>query len=315
MLACSFLHALLALQPMAGLRLMVHDKGLTGTGMSASEQNIAPGLWVVATPIGNLADLSARAQQVLAGVSLIAAEDTRVSRHLLSHISCNTPLRALHEHNENKVLPELLQRLREGEALALISDAGTPLISDPGYRLVRAAQEHGLVVYPVPGPCALVAALSVAGLPTDRFHFEGFLPAKAAARRTRLQALADYPHTLVVYESSHRLVATLQDLSVVMGANRDVCLCRELTKRFETVRRAPVAELAAWVGADSDQQKGEMVLVIAGAEIAQAEVVSAAARQLFRTLREHLPPSKAARIAADTFQCSRKALYREVESE
>lgn len=271
---------------------------------------ISAGLWVVATPIGHLDDITARAVQVLRSVDRIAAEDTRVSAQLLAHFGIRKPLSALHEHNEARVVPALVAALARGERVALVSDAGTPLISDPGYRLVRAAQDAGITVIPAPGPSALVTALSVAGMATDRFHFEGFLPAKAAARRQRLQQLSDYPHTLVFYESAHRVSESLADMCEVLGDEREACLCRELTKRFETVRRMPLQALKDWVAQDSDQRRGELVLVLAGHQ-PQPHEIPAAARQLFAKLREELPPGKAARIVADHFQCSRRDLYQQ----
>ncbi len=193
------------------------------------------GLYVVATPIGNLEDISYRAVRLLSEVDLIAAEDTRHSRVLLSHYDIATPMQALHEHNEAQVEGRILERIGEGQAIALISDAGTPLISDPGYLLVRAAREAGLPVYAVPGPSAITAALSVAGLPPDRFAFEGFLPTKAAARKKKLQALCHETRTLVFFESSHRIEAAVADMTEIFGGQRLVALCRELTKKFETV--------------------------------------------------------------------------------
>src|SRR5690242_12028000 len=223
-------------------------------------------LFVVATPIGNLADLSARAREILSGVDLIAAEDTRHSAALLAQFGIATRTLALHEHNEREKSAELVHRLREGAQIALISDAGTPLVSDPGYRLVRAAREAGIAVSPVPGACAAIAALSVAGLPSDRFVFEGFLPAKAAARRAHLQTLMTEMRTLIFYESSHRIVEALEDLVVVFGGERRAVLARELTKLFETVLDGALAELAARVNTDSNQQRGEFVLLVAGAD-------------------------------------------------
>ncbi|HHO68310.1 MAG TPA: 16S rRNA (cytidine(1402)-2'-O)-methyltransferase, partial [Gammaproteobacteria bacterium] len=205
----------------------------------SSESAPAAGtLFVVATPIGNLGDMTPRGVEVLQQADLIAAEDTRHSRRLAEHFGIATPMLALHEHNERSVAARLVERLRQGESIALISDAGTPLISDPGYQLVRAAREAGVPVVPVPGASALVAALSVAGLPTDRFVFEGFLPPRQAARRKRLEALKDEPRTLVFYESSHRIVDSLNDLKDVFGPGRQALLARELTKAFETTLSA-----------------------------------------------------------------------------
>src|SRR5690606_27013910 len=222
-------------------------------------------LHVVATPIGNLGDLSPRAGGVLGSVAAICAEDTRHTRQLLAQIGVSTPLLALHEHNEDALAPRLVARLQAGESLALVSDAGTPLVSDPGFRLVRAAREAGIRVSPVPGPCALVAALSVAGRASDRFAFEGFLPAKGAARRERLAALAGETRTLIFYESSHRIEAMLADAAAAFGDDRRAVLARELTKLFETVLDGSLAALHARVVADPDQRKGEFVVVVEGA--------------------------------------------------
>ncbi len=266
-------------------------------------------LWVVATPIGNLGDLSPRAREVLAQVALVAAEDTRHSAPLLAQCGVQAPLWALHEHNEQAQAARIVARLRAGEDVALISDAGTPLVSDPGYRLVRAAREAGCEVSPVPGPCAAIAALSVAGIASDRFVFEGFLPARAAARRERLQALAGETRTLIVYESSHRIVEALADACAVLGGGREAALARELTKRFETVIAAPLDRIHARVLADSDQQRGEFVLVVAGADGGDEAALLAEGRRVFALLREELPPARAARLAAAISGAPRKALY------
>lgn len=265
-------------------------------------------LHVVATPIGNLADISARALQVLAGVGAICAEDTRHTRQLLSHHGIERPLVALHEHNEAAQAEALVERLRQGESLALVSDAGTPLISDPGFRLVRAAREAGLRVSPVPGPSAVIAALSVAGLPSDRFCFEGFLPAKPAARRERLSRLAAEPRTLVFYESAHRIEACLADLVAVFGETRRAAVARELTKLFETVIDGTLAALAERVAADANQRKGEFVVIVEGVGD-EAEGRLAEGRRLYAKLCEHLAPSQAARLAAELSGAPRKALY------
>ncbi|WP_028916455.1 16S rRNA (cytidine(1402)-2'-O)-methyltransferase [Pseudoxanthomonas sp. J35] len=265
-------------------------------------------LHVVATPIGNLGDLSPRAQQVLREVAAICAEDTRRSAQLLGHFGIGTPLLALHEHNEQQVAERLVARLLAGESLALISDAGTPLVSDPGYRLVRAARQAGVRVSPVPGPSALIAALSVAGLPSDRFAFEGFLPAKASARRERLAALAGEPRTLVFYESAHRIDESLADLRAAFGDGRPAVLARELTKLFETVLDGDLAGLHERVLADADQRKGEFVLVVQGVgEDADAKL--AEGRRVHAILAKQLPPSAAARLAAEITGAPRKALY------
>ena len=267
-------------------------------------------LWVVATPIGNLDDLSARARAVLGSVAVIAAEDTRHTRHLLQHFGVTTPLLALHEHNEDGMIAGLLARLDAGEDLALVSDAGTPLISDPGFRLVRAARAAGLRVAPVPGPAALIAALCVAGLPSERFVFEGFLPAKAAARQQRLAELAGEARTLVFYEAPHRLEATLTDLAAAFGSDRQAALARELTKLHETVISATLGDLIARVAADADQRRGEIVLIVGGND-AQAAQALAEGRRLYALLRGELAPARAARIAAEFSGAPRRALYAE----
>jgi 16S rRNA (cytidine1402-2'-O)-methyltransferase len=265
-------------------------------------------LFVVATPIGNLGDLSPRALDTLKTVAAICAEDTRHTRQLLAHFGVDKPLVALHEHNEGDAAAPLVARLLAGESLALVSDAGTPLVSDPGFRLVRAAREAGIAVSPVPGASALVTALSVAGLPSDRFIFEGFLPAKANARRERLAALASEPRTLIFYESSHRIEEALDDAVVAFGAERRAVVARELTKLFETVLDGTLAELAQRVGADPNQRKGEFVLLVQGAgEDVDAKVVEG--RRLYAKLSEHLPPSTAAKLAAELSGAPRKALY------
>ncbi|AKC87279.1 16S rRNA (cytidine(1402)-2'-O)-methyltransferase [Pseudoxanthomonas suwonensis] len=265
-------------------------------------------LHVVATPIGNLGDLSPRAQQVLREVAAVCAEDTRRSGQLLAHFGIATPLLALHEHNEQQLAERLVARLLAGESLALVSDAGTPLVSDPGYRLVRAARAAGVKVSPVPGPSALIAALSVAGLPSDRFAFEGFLPAKASARRERLAALAGEPRTLVFYESAHRIEESLADLRAAFGDERPAVLARELTKLFETVLDGTVADLHARVVADADQRKGEFVLVVQGVA-EDADATLAEGRRVHAILAKQLPPSAAAKLAAEITGAPRKALY------
>ena len=265
-------------------------------------------LHVVATPIGNLGDLSPRARQVLAEVAAICAEDTRRSGQLLAHFGIATPLLALHEHNEQQLAQRLVARLLAGDSLALVSDAGTPLVSDPGYRLVQAARAAGIRVSPVPGPCALIAALSVAGLPSDRFAFEGFLPAKASARRERLAALAGETRTLVFYESAHRIEESLADLCAAFGGERPAVLARELTKLFETVLDGTLANLQSRVQADPDQRKGEFVLVVQGmGEDADAKL--AEGRRVHAILARQLPPSAAAKLAAEITGAPRKALY------
>jgi 16S rRNA (cytidine1402-2'-O)-methyltransferase len=265
-------------------------------------------LWVVATPIGHREDFSERAVESLRVVAVIAAEDTRHSRPLLVHHGIATPLIALHEHNERDAVDAIVRRLLSGESVALISDAGTPLISDPGFRLVRAARAAGIRCIPVPGACAAIAALSVAGLPSDRFVFEGFLPAKAAARRSRLQELAGDARTVIFYESSHRVAESLADMRDIFGGEREAVLARELTKMFETVIGEPLKDLAARVVADPDQQRGEHVILVAGrGEEANAKL--AEGQRIFAILRDELPPAKAARLAAAISGAPRKLLY------
>ena len=267
------------------------------------------GLYVVATPIGNLEDISYRAVRVLTGVDLIAAEDTRHSRVLLAHYGITTPMQALHEHNEAQVAGRMLERIAAGEAIALISDAGTPLISDPGYRLVRAARETDLPVFALPGPSAVTTALSVAGLPPDRFAFEGFLPSKAVARRKRLETLAHETRTLVFFESSHRIEAAIGDIAEIFGPGRLAAVCRELTKKFETVMRAPLAEISERIAADKNQTKGEFVVVIEGYEGSEGESM-VVALNMASALLEYLPASQAARVAAKLNDVSRRDVYK-----
>jgi 16S rRNA (cytidine1402-2'-O)-methyltransferase len=268
----------------------------------------AGGLYVVSTPIGNLGDISARALETLRTVDLICAEDTRHTRQLLAHFGIERPLQALHEHNEAAQAAALVARMQAGERMALVSDAGTPLLSDPGFRLVRAAREAGLTVSPVPGASALLAALAVSGLPCDRFCFEGFLPAKGAARRERLAVLSSEVRTLVCYESAHRISETLDDCVTVFGGERPAALARELTKLFETVLTGTLQDVRTRVQSDPDQRRGEFVLMIAGVD---DDLVARTleGRRLYARLAEHLPPAKAARLAAELSGAPRKVLY------
>jgi 16S rRNA (cytidine1402-2'-O)-methyltransferase len=265
-------------------------------------------LFVVATPIGNLGDLSPRALDALRTAGAVCAEDTRRTRQLLAHFGLDKPLVALHEHNEAQLADALVARLQAGEVLALVSDAGTPLVSDPGFRLVRAARAAGVRVSPLPGPCAFVAALSVAGLPSDRFVFEGFLPAKAAARRERLQRLAGEPRTLAFYESAHRIEEALADMATAFGGDRPAVLARELTKLYETVLDGTLDALRARVASDPDQRRGEFVVLVQGAGD-DADARAAEGRRLYAKLATHLPPSTAAKLAAELSGAPRKALY------
>lgn len=270
-------------------------------------------LFIVATPIGNLSDFSPRGLDTLRGVAAICAEDTRRTGQLLSHFGIDKALVALHEHNEEALAQRVVARLVAGESLALVSDAGTPLVSDPGYRLVRAARAAGIAVSPIPGACAAIAALSVAGLPSDRFVFEGFLAAKASARRERLARLAGETRTLVFYESSHRIADSLADMRDAFGDARPAVLARELTKLFETVLDGTLAELHVRVEADDNQRKGEFVLIVQGAGD-DADAQLAEGRRVYSMLNEHLPPSTAAKLAAEITGAPRKALYGMKES-
>ena len=274
-------------------------------GMAA----VKPGtLYVVATPIGNLSDISARAREVLSEVSAICAEDTRHTKSMLQAYSIDKPLIALHEHNESDIAWKLVERLKTGDSLALVSDAGTPLVSDPGYRLVREVREAGFPVSPIPGACAAIAALSVAGIPSDRFCFEGFLPAKSSGRRERLQNLAREPRTLVFYESSHRIEESLADFVAIFGADREAAVARELTKLFETVLGNTLGGLLEKVQQDENQRKGEFVIIVRGCED-DTGVALAEGQRLYAKLVEHMKPSQAAKLAAELSGAPRKALY------
>jgi len=268
-------------------------------------------LYIVATPLGNLGDMTPRAVTVLREVDLIAAEDTRHSTPLLRHFAIATPITSLHEHNEAQRIAALLDRLESGQSLALISDAGTPLVSDPGYLLVREARARGLRVSPVPGPSALVAALSVAGLPVDRFVFEGFLPARSGPRRARLGALAGESRTLAFYESPHRIRETLADMASVLGGGREAVLARELTKIHETVRGGALAELVELLERDPDQRRGEFVILVHGApeQAGGDEREGELERQLAVLLRE-LPLKQAVQLAVKLTGRRRNEVYR-----
>ncbi|MFP4208496.1 MAG: 16S rRNA (cytidine(1402)-2'-O)-methyltransferase [Wenzhouxiangella sp.] len=268
-------------------------------------------LWVVATPIGNLQDLSGRAAELLARVPVIAAEDTRVSVRLLDRQRGTVQMVALNEHSEVRQIDDLLARLAEGLDVALVSDAGTPLISDPGYRLVCAAHAAGIQVSPVPGPCAAIAALSVAGLPSDHFWFEGFLPARTSARRRRLETLDALPATLIFYVPARDLVAVLDDCVATLGEDRPAALARELTKLHETVRHAPLAELLAFCRADANQARGEAVLLVGGAQHEPRAAVDPHA--LARELAAELAPSRAAGMLARLTHLSRREAWALIE--
>ncbi len=275
-----------------------------------SQSNSTTGvLYVVATPIGNLADMVPRAVEILQSVTLIAAEDTRHSARLLSHFSISTPCIAYHDHSDNQRTESIVDRVAAGESVALISDAGTPLVSDPGYRLVRTARDRGLTVVPVPGACAMVAALSASGLPSDRFSFEGFPPAKTHARRNWLDALAAERRTLIFYEAPHRVLACLQDMEAVFGPEREAVLARELTKTFETIQGGPLAELVEFVAGDSNQQRGEIVLLVSGAPDRAEEGLDSEAERVMGILLEDLPVKQAAALGSKITGVKKNQLY------
>jgi 16S rRNA (cytidine1402-2'-O)-methyltransferase len=270
-------------------------------------------LYVVATPIGNLGDLSARARQTLESCALIAAEDTRRTGALLTHFQISTPMTSLHEHNERRRAEEIVARIADGADVALVSDAGTPGISDPGYDLVHACAAAGIEVIAIPGPCALVAALSIAALPTDRFCFEGFLPARRPARRARLAELKSEPRTLVLYESPHRVSETLEDCAEALGGERRAAAAREITKVHETLYRGSLAELAARALAEAEFKRGELVLVIAGAPPATAAGADGHGGALDRVLAPllaELPLKQAAQLAAQIASVRHNEAYR-----
>ncbi|QTF10263.1 16S rRNA (cytidine(1402)-2'-O)-methyltransferase [Brenneria izadpanahii] len=266
-------------------------------------------LYIVPTPIGNLGDITQRALDVLRRVDLIAAEDTRHTGLLLQHFAINARLFALHDHNEQQKADSVLAKLQEGQSIALVSDAGTPLINDPGYHLVRRCREAGIRIVPLPGACAAITALSAAGLPSDRFCYEGFLPAKTKARKDTLRALQEEPRTLIFYESTHRLLESLLDITEVLGAQRYVVLAREITKTWESIHGAPVGELLAWVKEDENRRKGEMVLIVEGHK-ADAEALPAEALRTLSLLQKELPLKKAAALAAEIHGVKKNALYK-----
>ena len=264
-------------------------------------------LYVVATPIGNLEDLTQRARQVLAAVSLIAAEDTRHTGRLLMHIGCKTRLLALHDHNEEKVADDIIAILLGGESVALVSDAGTPLVSDPGFRLVRAAHDNGVIVSPIPGASAVTAALSVAGIATDRFCFEGFLPAKQAARRERLSGLVGEGRTMIFYESVHRIGPFLEDLVSAFGEQRMAFVGRELTKLHEQCVQDSLSGLRERVASGDIVGKGEFVVIVAGTSDAAESPLEV--DRLLLALQPHLAAKDAAKVAAEATGLKRNELY------
>lgn len=266
-------------------------------------------LYVIATPIGNLADIGERAIELLKQVDLIAAEDTRHSKGLLQYYSIGTHMQAYHDHNEEQITPKLVQRLLAGEDIALISDAGTPLLSDPGYRLVKAAHEASIKVSPVPGACAAVAALSASGLATDKFLFAGFPPHKQGARQGFYQELESQVPTLILYESSHRIVASVKDMQLVFGGGRRVVMAREISKTFETIHSSTLAELPEWIEADQNQQKGEFVIVVEG-KVEKADLMSVELEQVLRVLLEELSVKQASKLAAKITGIKKNIVYK-----
>ena len=282
----------------------------TAFGLAAEAEALSPGLYIVATPIGNLRDVTFRALATLAAADAVLAEDTRVTRTLLMHYGITTPLVAYHEHSNAAVRERMVLRLQAGEALALVSDAGTPLVSDPGFKLVQAAIAAGIPVLPIPGPSAVMTAIVAAGLPTDRFFFEGFLPQKAGARRNRLAALAAVPGTLVVFESPHRLPDMLTDAAAMLGGDRPAVVARELTKLYETIRRGSLGTLARTF-AEEGPPKGEVVVVIGASEgDAPAETDEALDQRLLAALAQHSIKDAAALIADETGRAKRDVYAR-----
>ncbi|MCC0088236.1 MULTISPECIES: 16S rRNA (cytidine(1402)-2'-O)-methyltransferase [Aeromonas] len=267
-----------------------------------------PTLYIVPTPIGNLADITQRALDILRSVDLVAAEDTRHTGILLSHYQISVPTFALHDHNEQQKADVLIGRIKEGKSVALVSDAGTPLISDPGYHLVTRCREAGVKVVPLPGPCAAITALSAAGLPTDRFAFEGFLPAKSKGRDDRLQAVIEDTRSLVFYESPRRVQDTVEAIARILG-ERHVVVCRELTKTFESIHGLPASEMLAWLGEDDNRCRGEIVLVVAGASKEEEDLPAEAIRTLGLLVAE-LPLKKAAALTAEIHGVKKNALYK-----
>ncbi|WP_334324185.1 16S rRNA (cytidine(1402)-2'-O)-methyltransferase [Gilliamella apicola] len=265
-------------------------------------------LYIVATPIGNLDDITLRAIDTLKRVDLIAAEDTRHSGLLLQHLGIKAKLFSLHDHNEQEKAHVLIEKLQSGLSIALVSDAGTPLINDPGYHLVKACRENGIKVVPIPGACAAIAALSVAGLPSDKFIYEGFLPAKSKARQDSLASLITEPRTMIFYESTHRLLETLKDMQTILGADKQIVLAKELTKTWETIVSFPVNELIDWLNQDASRQKGEFVLIVAGYTESNKDIDPKAINTL-KLLQKELPLKKAAAITAEIYGLKKNQLY------
>ncbi|AJQ94421.1 putative methyltransferase [Gynuella sunshinyii YC6258] len=275
-----------------------------------STQSLFGTLYIVATPIGNLSDITYRAVQILTEADLIFAEDTRNTRKLLDHYQVVTPVQTLHEHNEKESVQKVLALLKQGQNLALVSDAGTPLISDPGFVLVSELRKSGANIVPVPGPSAVIAALSVAGIATDHFSFEGFLPSKEVARQEVLAGLSDESRTMVFYEAPHRLSATLADMELTFGAERVAVLCRELTKAYETIHSAPLSELLSWVNQDVNQQRGEIVLVVQGVDKSRRhDELTSFDKHLLKTLLDELPLKRASVVCARLTGKAKRSFY------
>lgn len=269
-----------------------------------------PTLFIVPTPIGNLGDITQRAIEVLSSVDLIAAEDTRHTGKLLAHFNIPTKTFPLHDHNEQQKAQVLVEKLLSGQSIALVSDAGTPLISDPGYHLVNQCRQAGVKVVPLPGACAVITALSASGLPSDRFSFEGFLPPKSKARKDKLLEIAKVERTCIFYESPHRILDSLEDMLDILGSQREVVLARELTKTFETFQGMQLGELIEWVKADSNQQRGEMVLLVHGHREVAEETLPDEVTRTLAILTKELPLKKAAALAAEIYNLKKNALYK-----
>lgn len=281
---------------------MQNNTGLNNTALYGT-------LYIVATPIGHLGDMVPRAIEILQKVDVIAAEDTRHSGNLLQHFCINTPTTAYHDHSDEARTQSLLQKLKDGQSIALISDAGTPLISDPGYRLVHEARALGIRVEPIPGACALIAALCASGLPSDRFSFEGFLPAKNTNREQVLDAVKDEARTLIFYESPHRILDSLSSIITVFGAERQMVLARELTKTFETFIAGTAQEVLDVLNADANQKRGEMVLMIKGQEVIKTREITLEVERTLLLLCEELPLKKAAALTSKITGVKKNALY------
>ena len=267
-------------------------------------------LYIVATPIGNLQDITQRALDTFAQVDLIAAEDTRHSGLLLSHYGIKKPFFALHDHNEQEKAHILVEKLKQGSHIALISDAGTPLISDPGFHLVRQCREAGIRVVPLPGACAAITALCASGIASDRFCFEGFLPAKSKARKDKLENIAEEDRTLIFYESTHRILDTLEDMQLVLGEERYIVLAREMTKTWETITGNTIKNLREWLLEDPNRTKGEMVLIVEGKPKSDNnEEISPQAVKALELIAQELPLKKAAAIVAELYGYKKNALY------